>query len=337
MHRDFCTLFDSNYLFKAVAMYRSLERTHPDFTLTAFCFDDQVERALERMALPHMRTVALRELEAYDSELLSVKDDRTPTEYCWTSTPALPLYMFGNDPELSEVTYIDADLLFFSDPDALIEEMGNASVLITPHRFSPEHIQEELNGIYNVQFLTWRRTEDGMTALQWWHDRCIEWCYYRLEDGKLGDQKYLDDWPERFEGIHVLQHKGGGLAPWNISQYELEKRPDGVYVDADPLAFFHYHRVKVMEGGDHDWRPPGYPITDHQFELIYRPYMEALDAAVDEVRATEPGFKAGFAEKPTARGRLRQWLAIALYRVVIRVKRMLGLRVGGERKDPATG
>jgi hypothetical protein len=108
-------------------------------------------------------------------------------------------------------------------------------------------------------------------------------------------------------------------------------------VDADPLVFFHYHRVKVMEDGDHDWRPPGYPITPREFELVYRPYLAALDAAVEEVRATEPSFAAGFAEKPTTRGRLRQWLAMAIYRAIIRVKRMLGLPVGGERKDPATG
>ena len=78
--------------------------------------------------------------------------------------------------------------------------------------------------IYNVQFMTFRRDARGLEALHWWRDRCIEWCYYRVEDGKLGDQKYLDDWPERFDGVHVLEHPGGGLAPWNVENYELARR-----------------------------------------------------------------------------------------------------------------
>jgi hypothetical protein len=310
--REFCTLFDGNYLFKAVAMARSLERHVSDHRLTCFCFDDDAKRLVDALALPHVATVSLEALEAHDQELLSTKADRTPTEYCWTSTPALPLYMFETRPELDEVTYLDADLLFFSDPEPLFAEMGDASVLITPHRFSREYAHHAVSGIYNVQFLTFRRDEHGMETLRWWHDRCIEWCYYRLEDGKLGDQKYLDDWPERFAGIHVLQHKGGGLAPWNILQYDIAERDGRVFVDDDPLVFFHYHRVKLVEGGKHQWQPPGYHIDARNRELIYLPYDAALDAAVEEVRAIEPRFARGIEPKPPLRDKLRDaYLATA--------------------------
>ena len=256
--RDFCTLFDSNYLVKAVAMHRSLLRHCPDFRLTAFCFDDEAKAALDELALPRLETVALGELEAADPALLSTKGDRTPVEYCWTATPALPRYLFATRPDLREVTYLDADLLFFSDPEPLFAEMGEESVLITPHRYAPEYAHQIENGIYNVQFLVFRRDGRGEEILQWWHDRCIEWCYYRLEDGKLGDQKYLDDWPERFEGVHVLRHKGGGLAPWNISQYRVEPVGEGrVMVDEDDLVFFHYHRTQLRRRGPTPGSHPG--------------------------------------------------------------------------------
>jgi hypothetical protein len=298
LRREFCTLFDSNYLIKAVAMYRSLERNCPSFHLTAFCFDEEAERLLGELSLEHLSVVPLGDLEAHDPALLSTKDDRSSVEYCWTATPALSRYMLETRPELGEITYMDADLLFFSDPETLFEEMGDASVLIIPHRFAPEYEEQAVNGIYNVQFVTFRRDERGLAALHWWHERCIEWCYYRHEDGKLGDQKYLDDWPERFEGVHVLNHVGGGLAPWNVSQYRIEERDSGVWVDDVPLVFFHYHRVAMRLSGRHTWRPPGYHIPRAARRLIYRPYLEALEDSLAEIRAAESGFNRGLEETP---------------------------------------
>ena len=305
MTREFCTLFDSNYLYKAVAMHDSLVRSGADFRLTALCFDDLAQEVLGRLELRGVSTVHISELEAHDAAFAGTKEDRTPVEYCWTATPALPLYLLETRPELDEITYLDADLLFFADPEPLFTEMGSESVLITPHRFSPEYAEHAKNGIYNVQFLTFRRDDRGMETLRWWHDRCIEWCYYRLEDGKLGDQKYLDDWPERFDGVHVLEHKGGGLAPWNISQYELTGRGDRVLVDSDPLIFFHYHRVKLLESGGYDWRPPGYLITARQRKLVYDPYMRALDSARSAVAAVAPDFGTGLMPGPTRGDRIR--------------------------------
>ena len=300
MTREFCTLFFSNYLVKAVAMHRSLLRHYGDrFRLTAFCFDEESYELLGRMDMPQLDLVRLEELEAFDAELLAVKSDRTDAEYCWTSTPALSLYMFAKRPQIDMITYLDADLMFFRDAETLFEEMGDDSIAITPHRFSPEYMHQIEHGVYCVQWVTFRRDERGLEALQWWHDRCIEWCYYRLEDGKLGDQKYLDDWPERFAGVCSIDNKGGGLAPWNIAQYRLEKRGDSVLVDEDELVFFHYHRVKVGNNGRHDWRPPGYEITPRQRRIVYDPYVRELDAALAQIRAAEPGFDAGLEEIPS--------------------------------------
>jgi len=305
MTRHFCTLFDQNYVFKAVALHRSLDRHCPDFELTAFCFDDEARRVVDALALPHVSTVSLEELEAFDAELLSVKGDRSAVEYMWTSTPCLPLYMLGTRPELDEITYLDADLMFFSDPEPIFDEMGDASVLITPHRFSPELAHHAINGIYNVQFMTFRRDERGLEALNWWHDRCIEWCYYRFEDGKLGDQKYLDDWPERFEGVHVSRHKGCGLAPWNITQFDVHQTHDGVYVDEDPLVFFHYHRVRMLGSGGYVWRPPGYYISPENRRLLYDPYLDELRQAVAQVREHVPSFSSGLVPAPERRERFQ--------------------------------
>ena len=67
-------------------------------------------------------------------------------------------------------------------------------MLITEHRFSPHHDHSRTSGIYNVQFMTFRNDARGLAALRWWRAACLESCELNPEEGKCGDQKYLDDW-----------------------------------------------------------------------------------------------------------------------------------------------
>jgi hypothetical protein len=314
MRHEFCTLFDSNYLPRALALHESLREHDPDFVLRAFCMDDAAKRILDRLDLPGLVAIGLDELEAHDSDLAAVKDDRTPVEYCWTATPAILLATLEREPELESITYLDADVAFFGDPEPLFAELGDGSVQIVPHRYAPEHAHhEEPSGIYNVEWLTFRNDAAGLEVLRWWRERCLEWCYHRVEDGKLGDQKYLDDWPERFPAVRILQHVGGGLAPWNVTRYRLDERGGRVFVDDAPLVFYHFQTL-VLYGvpsllvpwlGSQPRRlmrarraalvwSAGYEIEHEELRLIWVPYLERLARAVRQIRSVEPGFSAGF-------------------------------------------
>src|SRR5207302_1556313 len=99
----------------------------------------------------------------------------------------------------------------------LFDELADDSVLLVPHRYIDawqRHTEE--TGAYNGGFVGFRNDARGVDALRWWRDRCIEWCYDRVEPGRFTDQRYLHDWPRTRPGTHVLAHPGGGLAPWNI-------------------------------------------------------------------------------------------------------------------------
>src|SRR5512143_3434249 len=87
----FCTLFDSNYLLKGVAMLRSLSRHCPEAHVHVLCMDDQTQHILTQLALPNTTCIPLSELE--DDCLLSAKTDRIVAEYCWTLSPCLPCYV----------------------------------------------------------------------------------------------------------------------------------------------------------------------------------------------------------------------------------------------------
>lgn len=292
----FCTLFDSNYLSRALVMYHSLEKTGDDFELYAVCFDDLAYQVLMKLELPNLIAIPLAVFES--PEVLSVKGQRTAGEYCWTCTPHVIRYVLDTY-KLPQVTYVDADLCFYDKPSLLLSEFKESgqSVLITEHRYTPRYDQSATSGIYCVQFMTFKADGRGIKVLQWWQDRCIEWCYARYEDGKFGDQKYLDDWTQRFDGVHVLKHVGGGVAPWNVQQYMLNRDNDGrILVDGLPLVFFHFHGYKHYLDGIHDLG--SYRLDRSVIDYLYRPYARALSSANAEIIEVHPGFDRGRSARP---------------------------------------
>lgn len=306
---SFCTLFDSNYFSRGIAMYRSLAAAGDPFTLYVYCFDERVEKVLQAMALPNLVPVGLAEFES--PELMRVKGERTAAEYCWTCTPHVirhALQRFG----LDSVTYLDADLFFFSSPCALLQELDQAggSVLITEHRFTPGHEKALIRGKYCVQFITFKADDRGRSVLDWWCDRCLEWCFARLEDGKFGDQKYLDDWTDRFKGVHVLDHPGGGVAPWNIGRYEVMERSGRLCCREKggsrlfELVFYHFHYVRQYDDGYLDLGH--FRLVGEVKRLIYTPYLAALERAGEEIATFDSSFDPHgiFAPENSIRNRL---------------------------------
>jgi hypothetical protein len=236
----FITLFDSHYLPLGVSLYRSLEEHAQAFHLWILAMDDACASALEKLQLRHATIVRLAEIE--DDRLRAVKGQRSTAEYCWTLTPFLPAYVLRRSPKLERVTYLDADLFFFQSPRALLDELAQSGkhVLITEHAFAPEHAGYMRYGRFCVQFITFRNSDSAARVLRWWQERCVEWCYAREEDGKFGDQKYLDEWPARFSSeVHILAQSDRTLAPWNVAyQSRLSERVQPV--------FYHFHSLKIV-------------------------------------------------------------------------------------------
>jgi hypothetical protein len=270
---NYCTLFDSKYLNRGLAMYESLKTYDKNFHLYIFAFDEFTEKMLKELNLSEVTVISLGEFE--DNELLSVKQSRTKVEYYWTCTASTIKYCIEKF-NLDSCTYVDADIYFYGNPSVLLEEMGNNSVLITPHWYTPVYDESERSGIYCVQFVSFRNTIQGMDVLNWWRKECINWCYARFENGKFGDQKYLDNWPEKFKGVYVLKNRGGGVAPWNVQQYDLKNAPEFIIKEKKtgksfPLIFYHYHYLRFLLSRDMDLGP--YVLSHSVIEKLYIPYI----------------------------------------------------------------
>lgn len=264
----FVTLFNSLFLPQGLALHASMERHIRNYILWILCVDDETYEVLGRLDLRNVKRLRLSDLESRD--LLSVKQTRTIVEYCWTLTPFAPRFVFEADHHVERVTYIDADIWFLKNPNIIFNELdaSRKHVLITDHGYSPEYDQTLTSGQYCVQFMTFSRS-GGEHVRRWWEARCLEWCFAKFEDGKLGDQKYLDDWPERFSDfVHVLQDRQLTLAPWNAARFPYSG-----------AVFFHFHGLKliskrIVEIGDY-YLP--LPLRNN----VYIPYIQDLKASMD--------------------------------------------------------
>ena len=276
--RHFCTYFDLNYIHRGLALYQSLERTADLFVLWILCFDDRTYEILIRLNLPHAKLICWRDFEADDEALSAAKKNRSRVEYYWTCTPSLTLFILKHYKDIQVLTYVDADIYFFSSPSEALEQMENGSILIIPHDYSAEFKGHESSGKYNVGVMTFRADESGLACLKWWRDRCVEWCYRRHEDGKMGDQGYLDEWPDRFQGVKVSTCVGLNAAPWNVGKYTLASGKNGQVIIADqPLVCYHFH------GGQFCTRHLVF-IMGHNVRLsklsilsVYNPYLQNLN------------------------------------------------------------
>jgi hypothetical protein len=317
----FCTYFDKRYLTRGLALHRSIETqaTGP-FVLWILCLDELTHDVLRDLRLRGVRLIRLEDLERFDTGLAKARADRTLIEYYWTCKASLALYLFEQESTIETISILDGDLFFFGDPKAIEAELGQGSVLIVPHRFPPALEHQRRYGTFNAGLVSFRRDPSGEAALRWWRERCLEWCRDEVEGDRYADQRYLEAFPGRFPGVVAARHKGIGLGPWNCAVGNIAMRTSKVFVDGEPLIFYHFHGLRLVGRWLYD--PGSYPGVDRTIlRCLYRPYLSALRRAWNDIRPMV-GDALGVADSarwPWA-GRASGWaLAGALARGQVRV------------------
>lgn len=291
--RELCTYFDSGYLSRGLVLHQSLAQLDLDFRLTALCLDDAAVEAVRSRDDPTLVPLALDALEEHDPALLETKPTRSTHEYYFTLGPSLIRYLLDRY-ATDQVTYLDADMCFYSSPEVLFEESAGAATVIVEHRFPTRLRHLEETGRFNVAWVGFSNDSDGRAALEWWRRQCLDWCFDTVEPHRYADQKYLDEFPRRFERVHVLAHPGADVAPWNVADPPLVWTGHRFTVGGRPLVFFHFQGMRELGPRliDPNLAEYGNHVTAATRRL-YRSYVDALgvhsEQLVSSPRRGEPG------------------------------------------------
>ena len=288
MTRAYATYFDQRYLDRALYMLATLRRQDPEAYVHALCHDELAERGVGLLGDPRIRIIRAADLLAFEPRLRAASARR---RWAWYAThkPVLVRYVFDRWRETAALAYVDADTAWYASPDDVFEEIGDASIAVSPHRFPPHADKSALYGPYNAGFIWWRNDEVGARCLDDWTTDSLDWCEPRLGDGGMFmNQGYMARWPERYPGVHVIVHPGLNLARWNLENHQLSWEGDALRVDGRPLVMYHFSGLRRSAGGQ--WQSQAFQVTDQRIiSTLYARYFRGVDGVARQLKA------AGFA------------------------------------------
>ena len=278
--------------------------------------DAEIEAALRQRALPHVHLLPVTELIRRHPGLAAAGADRTEGEFQLTTVAWLFRHQLPLIPQGELLTFVASDLYCFSSPEPLFAEVGNASVVLSPHRYVPAFAALERFGKYNNGWVALRHDVTGLACAANWAEQCLAWCFTLLEPTRYGNQKYLDAWPAQFPGTIVLAHPGLNLAPWNVGGATLTASPAGPYVNGQPLIFYHFHFLRHLARQLYDPGLHRFGVTPppELRELVYQPYLRELrpvGAATDDAPDIIPPARADDPRAGLALGSLTESLRVA--------------------------
>lgn len=294
----FSTVVSQNHFFKLLAMISSLQVHARDYKLFVLCVHDVVWNILMSIGFPNVVPVKLGEVE--NIRLQVAKSNRTFHEYCWTLKPVFLHYIMTTQRDAQYFAHLDADLFFFDDPENIFNEKPDASLFLTHHRNSRDFLgYYGKTGVFNTGFVGCKNDVTAIAAVTQWKERCIAYCSVREDHVRkiFGDQRYVETWPDEFQGVYVVQSPGANTALWNIANYTVSFKDGKVMINDSMLIFYHFSGFVIISKNEFNlnWY---YHIDDEVvLEHIYKPYVSALVQAMKEMERYFPWFQVGFIPK----------------------------------------
>lgn len=275
-----CTLFDSNFMYQGLTMINSvIKNSKLIINWTVLALDEITFDTLCDLNLPNTSIVNIESLR--DEELSGLKNLRNWNELCWTAASCL-LSKVVEKSQTGEISvYIDADCFFYGDISKSINELFlRSEITIHAHNFSPDRIHwMKKSGIYNVGLVGGKKGPEFQQCLERWRRQVLNECIVDKDAGKCGDQTYLNEWPDLYSNLSIMDSSHSGLGPWNLNNYNLRSINKVPYNNAEKIIFFHFHAMQIGKINSFFWAfipAAGYSLNKTNIIHIYKPYINAL-------------------------------------------------------------
>lgn len=285
-----CTLFDAAFLQRGVALVNSLnDYDDVELQFKILCLDEISADAVRDLQIKNVEVLVLEDI--LDNDLIKAQRNRSWREFCWTLPACLLKYLIIKQSIQGKLFYVDSDCFFFSSPKrmfALLDE--GHEILVHEHRFSSDRMSwQASSGRFNVGVVGGLIPGQFEKCVERWSAQVLDECVLEPENGKCGDQTYLNEWPELYSKLYIVNDKGVGVAPWNMNSYEPYVNKSNIYVDESVLVFFHFSRFKILFerlGVILYICAGGYDVSPAYRKLVYRKYAKALLKASKDTRSS---------------------------------------------------
>ncbi len=290
---NLCTVADSTFLLKFLALRESIRQYTKNYRLNLLCLDNEIYNTIIAEDFGDIKCFKLKTLLEEDEQLAKSQENEPSFEaknvsrddldqakkiqFIWSLASYFSWYCLKNE-NLEDIFYIDSDIYFFEDPTALtwISNFGSIGLIENRTQYN------SVNGKYNVGIIYFKNDEEGLACLEFWKNCLMNpQNEYAKEYGSCGDQKYLELFPKLYKKTFQIDDYVGHLAPWNL---ENHKYIPGKIIYNDKiqdLLFYHFSNFNYnFDFGSYEIAPRHgvYSLENNMFvSLLYETYYMCLE------------------------------------------------------------
>ena len=278
MHR-LCTIIAQNYLPQAVTLLESTRKIYPNIEFYVL-ITDAISHT--QPLLQSAQILLPSDLDIDSEWLADMQSYYDPVEFATSLKPFLLATLLTSG--VSTVTFLDPDILLFSELTAGFAAAMKSGIALSPQRLTPSEIQGknfgELSflkyGVFNLGYISVGQL--GKPMLEWWGNRLRWFCTRFPDDVIFTDQKWMDLVPTLFS-FSVIRDFGYDVAPWNINERLISLKKNKLFAGEDELVFIHFSQ---MSGGLAAGVKTKHWVAALQGKPEYRDSLEIISKITDD-------------------------------------------------------